>query len=778
MDIDMNKEHWANEGCPKYDCRKAACKCGLRFVDIPAALGDDSKGSNVAPKNGEYCNAIVRYEANGRVYIYSKEGVPVLAGSDIESLEKMIKKEILDRQDADNVLQKEIDDLKNSPDVVDIVATYAALQAYDTSKLGDNDIVRVLEDETHDGDSTYYKWDASTSSWVYVGGISVVANIIFYADGTESGSTRHIYKDVGLTQPATVQDLTEASESKQVVLRFDSSTSQQKRYFEGYLQNIDYYKTWSTYTFRFFIDSKYYEYTAHSLSGSSYTFSESDVQEKLTAGTNVNISAQNVISATDTTYSNFTGTDGIDPGTAGLVPAPATTDAGKFLKADGTWETVIGDTVYSDKTTSDSAKGGAVYIGNLNSNQEEQPDPTTTDSHNKYFWALPYSNSSIPDRDSINILGDGAAFRSVVIGYGANNISSGEGIAIGPTATLNNAPDGVAIGNSAYIGTGLTGSVALGYKAMPTRSGEVNIGNFASEGFNSSQYRVLGGVYDAQDGHDAVNLSQLNGRVLQNAGAPTTATVGTVGQLLEDTTNGKLYQCTAIDTTDPQNPSYTWTEVGAGGGGPTVVQTTGTSQTDVMSQNAVTSMVFADPSATKRVKIGNYTQTARDWSVAIGSGSNNGSLHGARAGQQGVAIGYVSEASSGSTAIGAGASAGVYNGSQLTSTALGSDSNASYTGSVALGARSATTRDGEVNIGTSYASLGFNSTNYRVIGGVHDGQDLHDAATVAQGNTLATAAPSTSTVGVLGQLLTDTTNMHTYQCTAISGSTYTWQMRW
>lgn len=59
-----------------------------------------------------------------------------------------------------------------------------------------------------------------------------------------------------------------------------------------------------------------------------------------TAGTNIQISNQNVISATDTTYSAFTGTDGQTAGTSGLVPAPATTDAGKFLKADGTWGTV------------------------------------------------------------------------------------------------------------------------------------------------------------------------------------------------------------------------------------------------------------------------------------------------------------------------------------------------------------------------------------------------------------------------------------------------------
>lgn len=65
------------------------------------------------------------------------------------------------------------------------------------------------------------------------------------------------------------------------------------------------------------------------------------IQPKLTAGSNVSIS-DNTISATDTTYSNFTGTDGTAAGTAGLVPAPATTDVGKFLKADGTWDTAGG----------------------------------------------------------------------------------------------------------------------------------------------------------------------------------------------------------------------------------------------------------------------------------------------------------------------------------------------------------------------------------------------------------------------------------------------------
>ena len=60
-----------------------------------------------------------------------------------------------------------------------------------------------------------------------------------------------------------------------------------------------------------------------------------------TAGTNIQIN-ENVISATDTTYSAFQGTDGTEAGSSGLVPAPAATDTNKYLKSDGTWATVSG----------------------------------------------------------------------------------------------------------------------------------------------------------------------------------------------------------------------------------------------------------------------------------------------------------------------------------------------------------------------------------------------------------------------------------------------------
>jgi len=54
---------------------------------------------------------------------------------------------------------------------------------------------------------------------------------------------------------------------------------------------------------------------------------------------------------TDTTYGVMGGTDGTAAGASGLVPAQAMTDAGKFLKADGTWATPTDTTYTADSTT-------------------------------------------------------------------------------------------------------------------------------------------------------------------------------------------------------------------------------------------------------------------------------------------------------------------------------------------------------------------------------------------------------------------------------------------
>ena len=73
------------------------------------------------------------------------------------------------RTNADLGLQEQIDGITASTDVVDIVGTYTELQNYDTSHLGNNDIIKVLQDSTHNDAMTYYRWNKNGSQWVYVG---------------------------------------------------------------------------------------------------------------------------------------------------------------------------------------------------------------------------------------------------------------------------------------------------------------------------------------------------------------------------------------------------------------------------------------------------------------------------------------------------------------------------------------------------------------------------------------------------------------------------------
>lgn len=73
--------------CPKVNCRRDdCCGCPFRKVVIPAIAGDDETGT-VLPENGLFQNALVEYEANGAMYIYSSDGIYTRIGSNSKSEE-------------------------------------------------------------------------------------------------------------------------------------------------------------------------------------------------------------------------------------------------------------------------------------------------------------------------------------------------------------------------------------------------------------------------------------------------------------------------------------------------------------------------------------------------------------------------------------------------------------------------------------------------------------------------------------------------------------------
>lgn len=137
----------------------------FRKVEIPASVGDETTNP---PEPGLYRNVLLWYEATDATYLYSSDGMPtrIDAHGDTKEIWDAIHDEENARKDADDAIWVEIESIEASSDVVDVVGTYAELQQYDTSKLKDNDIIKVLQDETRDDAITYYRWNGTTFTYV------------------------------------------------------------------------------------------------------------------------------------------------------------------------------------------------------------------------------------------------------------------------------------------------------------------------------------------------------------------------------------------------------------------------------------------------------------------------------------------------------------------------------------------------------------------------------------------------------------------------------------
>ena len=111
----------------------------------------------------------------------------------------------------------------------------------------------------------------------------------------------------------------------------------------------------------------------------------------------------------------------------------------------------------------------------------------------------------------------------------------------------------VAIGNAASIGSigsNVDGAIMLG-------SGINN---------NAHTFRVGLGVFE-NGAYTTYEMLDSEGKVpgermsKQSSSAPTTSTVGNIGQFYVDTTNEDGYMCVGIDDTDPENIVYTWKQI-------------------------------------------------------------------------------------------------------------------------------------------------------------------------------------------------------------------------
>ena len=526
----------------------------LRKVVIPVSMGTEE---DVPPAIGKYFNVLLQYESNGHIYLYSSDGIPTAIEANIPqevldridqleidvdlletglanettaretadtalggridtvannlatetaareqadttlqnnitaeataranadtALNTAITSEVTARQTADAGLQSQIDAITASSDVKDIVGTKAELNNYDTSTLGNNDIIKVLQDESESNATTYYRWNATTQQFTLIG---------------EEGP--YYTKSQADTLLNAKQNTLTAGSNVQIVNDTISATDTTYTAGTGLALNGT----------QFSVD------TTTIATQSDLTTGLATKQDTLTAGTNIQIT-NNTISATDTTYPDFTGTDGTTAGTAGLVPAPATTDAGKVLGANGSWVT-----------------GGPTVV--------QTTGTSTTDV---------MSQNAVTSM----VYNDPGTKKNVVIG-GGSTYGATDPVAIGRLASVRG-NYAVAIGSTAGSQvTNAPGGISLGAFSKAAGQGQMDISLVtatqqaqATYGYNGSAYRLLTGLYDGQNDHDAVTVGQLN-----------TAIAG-VGGVKELTTADYNWNSVAGDaTTEPFDTIALW----------------------------------------------------------------------------------------------------------------------------------------------------------------------------------------------------------------------------
>ena len=346
---------------PKCNCKKDKClspavlqinnhDCPTVFhkVTFPAAMGDDKTNP---PRNGQYRNVLLVYEANGHAYMFSSDGIPTRitgeGGSGTTDYEELTNKPSVDGHEL--VGDSSLDDIGVTDAIDDALEDYTPTSEFaEVAFTGDYD---DIENTPTPPVTHFYLVPAYTA-----------------------GSPSLIYNDSAHTSQTTYQEFQNAilSGPVQIHQEYDADTywiynialtdiwlNENILFYTDAEQWRGLYRWDSTDAAPFFQGSQNYynqiqsDWNVTNTSSSAYIKNKPTVndatltvtQNGISAGTfTANASSDTTISLTDTTYSDFSGATSSTAGASGLVPSPAAGDEDKALKGDGTWS-VVGDVV-------------------------------------------------------------------------------------------------------------------------------------------------------------------------------------------------------------------------------------------------------------------------------------------------------------------------------------------------------------------------------------------------------------------------------------------------
>ena len=529
-------------------------------------LGDDLAAETAAREAAE-----ATLQGNIDAEATARESADTVLSGDIST-------EASARATKDADLQSQVDAIVASSDVKDIVGSKAELDAYDTSTLGDQDIIKVLQDESQSNATTYYRWSASTPAFSLIGSEGP------YYTKTQADTLLGTKAD-----KATTYTKTEVNNA--LNLKADKST----------------------------------------------TYTKTEVDTELAKKGNTVLTHENSV------YS---------------------LDEGRGVSLDAIQQS--GATRFAAEIKNDGSEA-ILYIDDA------------------------YPIISVP---SVNRLID---VEDVV--YNLNNDISYLNTQI---STTNNK-----IGNLSNLHTTAKNNLVAAINEVAEAGGKV-VYVLTPPNEPSDEYElwdISGGQYvpaDMGELSDALMAGKTITLVSVDNDDPGDMGIVAILQSAIHSSRGSA-EITFCDTYSNENWNFDYNGKWLGrtpvAESPTVVQTIGASQTDVMSQNAVSRLIYPVDGNVAKIAIG---------------GSSSAS------GNQGTAVGFAAKA---------------LNQSSL---ALGTASTASHSYSVAFPA-STTANAGEIAVGLNYNN-GYNNSNYRLLTGLYDPQTDHDAATKGYVDTAVASA--------------------------------------
>lgn len=382
-------------------------------------------------------------------------------GTQITGVSNDLATETAARQSADNNMQSQIDAIVASSDVKDIVGTKAELNNYDTSTLGNNDIIKVLDDETQNDAVTYYRWSTSTQQFTLIG-----AEGPYYTRAT-TDTLLNAKADKTTTYTKTETDNLLAG--KQGTLTAGNNIQ---------INNNTISATDTTYTAG----------TGLNLSNGEFSVDTTVIAEKTDLPTVVQTVGT---STTDVMSQNaVTGEIWLDPTNRTHVSIGT-----KRVYAPNGYGVQIGENAVSSSY--------AVAIGGSD---------TTTNASAATSYSVAIGYRARGNQQDAVAIGRSAIVddhpRSVAIGYTAY-ARGPQSSAIGSEAkTGYSATSAVALGTNANASASY--SIALGADSSASTQGEMNVGTSQNHGYSGSTYRLITGVHDPQSAHDAATKGYVD----------------------------------------------------------------------------------------------------------------------------------------------------------------------------------------------------------------------------------------------------------------------------